>query len=355
MLKTPCGLFAFCKRGEVFKMKPNGICIIHSFETRNMKKYALCHVYQKLRNTYIGGIKDVSPFKKLVSNANLDQEEYVKYKEIKAIRLRRFKEKVDDFVPPSETMQYELISSKSVPFITNKHGIGHGFVVAYNRIPDGIAGERMEDSESNDCGKFIDDYDWDEWESKHPDKFTNPKRKSDIDPVFENSTLHLRQVIKQLQNKNGSAPSQEAELALNEVQKAHEHDLEDKNKALIKETEEKLKGQDQLKKEIDTTSSDTIKVIDFFSGIGGMSIGFPEAGLETLWGVEDCSIAIGTFKLNHDKKVYVFDECIKIWFDKMRETLEHMKQQTTENNEHNPYAQVLEKASHAHFSPVSLK
>ncbi|GAA0378580.1 DNA cytosine methyltransferase [Bacillus horti] len=41
------------------------------------------------------------------------------------------------------------------------------------------------------------------------------------------------------------------------------------------------------------------KVIDLFSGCGGLSLGFEFAGFETLLGIDEDAAAINTFKLNH--------------------------------------------------------
>ncbi|NOX25095.1 MAG: DNA cytosine methyltransferase, partial [Deltaproteobacteria bacterium] len=42
-----------------------------------------------------------------------------------------------------------------------------------------------------------------------------------------------------------------------------------------------------------------VTVIDLFSGCGGFSFGFQEAGYDIVLGVDNVDIALKTFKLNH--------------------------------------------------------
>ena len=86
-----------------------------------------------------------------VVDANLDEDKYVKLKELKMIRLRRISEKqADEFVPPSEIMQYELIqiyAKQQLSLISYKDGIG--------RIRDGNVQKKMEEIQNQpDDGIF---------------------------------------------------------------------------------------------------------------------------------------------------------------------------------------------------------
>ena len=50
-----------------------------------------------------------------------------------------------------------------------------------------------------------------------------------------------------------------------------------------------------------------MKVAGFFSGIGGIELGFKQAGFEIIYSNEIDNKAIETFKVNHPNKIVVDD------------------------------------------------
>ena len=93
-----------------------------------------------------------------------------------------------------------------------------------------------------------------------------------------------------------------------------------------------------------------VKALDLFAGIGGMSLGLIQAGIDVTWAVENDQSASSTFQINHPK-TFVFRESIRKWFEKLKQKTNNGKDRF---NNRCWYARVLA-IVHLHMSPVSVE
>ena len=99
-----------------------------------------------------------------------------------------------------------------------------------------------------------------------------------------------------------------------------------------------------------TKKDSKINFADLFAGIGGMSLGLIQAGIDVAWAVEKNQFAAATFKINHPK-TFVFRECIRKWFSKLKKI--------TKDGKHIPkscceYVKSFLGVVHIHMSTVSV-
>ena len=368
------------KRNEAFRINhpdyTDSICVIDSFTTKGtMTKYGVGHVYQKLKRTYIGGIKKEESFRNYVKESNLDGDQYVQHKDEQNIPLKCLGSIVEDFVPPSTIIIYEKLDGSKRCFGLD----GHGFTISYRHTR--CCPVKIEDSPS--------------WEHEFDDYFRQiePDKKDRIDdasatrtaiehkqseahvddaskncaPSIQSDCLKpielLTQEIAKFYTKSGSRSVEGLHLAKAAVVNEN-YELTASLATVEAENKANLKKIESLKQEFATLKEhplqqqikreEKISVLDCFAGIGGMSRGLIEAGgYDVKWAVEKNHGAAAMFRLNHDD-TFLFEEDIFAWFTKMERMVEK-KNGTASNKNHdkNPYLQVL-KAQHLHFSPVSV-
>jgi len=350
------------KRGEAFsidhKNYADSICVISSFTKKHtqhgalLRKCAIGHVYQKLKRTYIGGIKIKETFQKYLKEAKLNGEQYVRHEDEQNIPLRYLSKRMKDFVPPSDFIIYERFDASKASFGLE----GHGFTISYRH--GGF--EDFEQIEDSPSFPFLDiDYD----EVDRATELRHKKPQAQLPHVSKNygPIDRLKNVIGKIQKNYDHESSVDeldsarvavenenfelqASLATFEVEnKIARRKIEYLEQEVAKLREEKLQA---------TTHEEKISVLDVFAGLGGMSRGFIEAGYDVKWAVEKNPGAAAIFRLNHDD-TFLFEEDVFTWFAKM-EKLVSNDTGLNRNHEKNPYLQVL-KAQHIHFSPPCQK
>ena len=151
--------------GESFRINckdyPDCIAVIQSFGNKKMKKNAACIVYQKIKSTFAGNVKNIEPFREFVqeTNAKLNPEIFVQYKNQKTIRLKYLNEIVKDFTPPSPRsfIEYDMILGEETASFRTA-GQGHGFTVVYKHIQKAAKEEKTTtDTMEIECKKVSDE------------------------------------------------------------------------------------------------------------------------------------------------------------------------------------------------------
>lgn len=346
------------KIGEAYEINHHfyrdSIFVIESFKTKGATtKYAVGHVYQRLKRTYIGGISENLAFKKYLNESNLDLNQYARHKDEIQIALRFLKAEVVGFEPPSRFIVYENFSPSSKNVVVD----GHGFTISYRHSK--CAGKKIDDSRGEGSDDFINTKLDEKFERKNKERTAeaNVKIKGSIDPSthlncnFEQRSISprpfelLNQAIADLSKKFGARSIKK----LKEATLAVENESSDLEYSLAgAEADLKSLLGDQTIGNLEQKAKKKIKVLDFFAGIGGMSSGFIAAGgYDVKWAVEKNPGAAAMFRLNHDGSI-LFEEDVLQWLCKMEQEVARCQNP----HENNPYMQTLQ-AEHLHFSPVS--
>ena len=365
-LLTLDGVHRVFKNGEVFVINrrdySDSICEIKSFTTKITKngatiKCANALIFQKLKKTYAGDIKNEEMFQKYIKRVDLDGNQYVQHKDEQKVPLRHLGKRVHDFEKPSSYLIYEKFDASKASFGLE----GHGFTISYRHY-NGGDNDGIDDSPS--WANLLEDIDFDKFDKENEARLAIAKKAS----VHQKAIAHsperhcpfemLDRAIEDIDKTYGPAVASSLHKA-SEALKTEMNDQasclalsEAENKANLNKMESLKEELSSLRKESIYKKKDEVKipVLDVFAGIGGMSHGFIEAGgFDVKWAIEKNHSAAAMYKLNHDD-TFMFEEDVKIWLAKMKRILK--ENGSKKRNDNNPYLQVLN-AQHLHFSPVS--
>lgn len=332
------------KKGEMYAINhcdyKGFVIMIESFKNFT----AMGKIYQPLNKSFIGGIKCEEKFQKHVTDASLDENQLIEYDDNdEGFHVRRLGDKKDNCNLLSNTIKY----------CKKKGGkYGHGAIIAYTNC--NTYGQF--DLSSQDC-QFID-----EIEDEH---FSKNTQKSEID-------TRISKLENQVHNRNLSTDIRGfAAFKSNHPDKNNKNSLDVNNHKPIQALRQPDAGRDntvlqegvsEIKNGTTNGSTQTsaflpeikrdykVTALDLFAGIGGMSLGLIQAGIDVAWAVENDQSAASTYKINHPK-TFIFRECIRQWFEKVKEKTNNGKDRF---NNRSWYARVLA-IVHLHMSPVSVE
>lgn len=258
----------------ICKDYPDCIAIIQSFGNKKMKKNAACIVYQKIKSTFAGNVKNIEPFREFVqeTNVKLNPEIFVQYKNQKTIRLEYLNEIVKDFTPPSPTsfIEYDMISGEETASF-RKAGQGHGFTVVYKHIQKAAKEEKpttctdtMEIEFTNITKVFPDEH------LLNLDLTPRKSKNEKAENVHQLVVKSAQEKMAKLFKMNNLSPTDSA--LLKELQRDFERIIEKSMLCSSKaDAEIKKKPKKESQKCRTNEDSDKIKVLDVFAGIGGKS------------------------------------------------------------------------------------
>ncbi|GFH61524.1 hypothetical protein CTEN210_18000 [Chaetoceros tenuissimus] len=339
------------KVGEAFKVKDiksefkGSIVVIDILDWK--KREVIGSVYKKLNDTAVGGIPNEEPFTPYLENLTLVLDRYVKFEEKKKVKMLHLGALQNNFQPPksSDAMIYDENFNPS--------GGNKSLAGLYITLKHPKPSPRKEEDDKLDQENEIEFTDFGDDEvlnnvydaalNRH--KSASKVKSHQLQTEYPKPNLRVQEDDKLDQENEIEFTDFGDDEVLNNVYDAalNQHKSASKVKCSHPLTEAEVNDL-KLKMESAPNDSNKLQVVEYYCGMGGMSLGFHQSGKFVVKHALDNDPHVSAMHIANFPETHLFEESARSCSRRVKNAYE-----SKSTNDANPYLKVLEN-DHLHCS-----